>query len=68
MTKEDKMEYEIIKNTLIELNMRLQEVNENRKIQRKIKRSIDKKLKILNDKVKILDFRNSIGRIINYDN
>lgn len=68
MTKEDKMEYEIIKNTLIELNMRLQEVNENRKIQRKIKRSIDKKLKILNDKVKILDFRNCIGRIINYDN
>ena len=30
MTKEDKMEYEIIKNTLIELNMKLQEVNENR--------------------------------------
>ncbi len=29
MTKEDKIEYEIIKNTLIELNMRLQEVNEN---------------------------------------
>ena len=37
MTKEDKMEYEIIKNTLIELNMRLQEVNENRKIQRKLR-------------------------------
>ena len=48
--------------------MKLQEVNENRKIQRKIKRSIDKKLKSLNDKVKILDFRNGIGRIINYDN
>ena len=55
MTKEDKIEYEIIKNTLIELNMKLQEVNENRKIQRKIKRSIDKKLKSLNDKVKILE-------------
>ena len=68
MTKEDKMEYEIIKNTLIELNMKLQEVNENRKVQRKIKRSIDKKLKSLNDKVKILDFRNGIGSIINYDN
>ena len=68
MTKEDKIEYEIIKNTLIELNMKLQEVNENRKIQRKIKRSIDKKLKSLNDKVKIWDFRNGIGRIINYDN
>ena len=68
MTKEDKMEYEIIKNTLIELNMKLQEVNENRKVQRKIKRSIDKKLKSLNDKVKILDFINGIGRIINYDN
>ena len=67
MTKEDKMEYEIIKNTLIELNMKLQEVNENRKVQRKIKRSIDKKLKSLNDKVKILDFRNGIGTIINYD-
>ena len=68
MTKEDKIEYEIIKNTLIELNMKLQEVNENRKNQRKINRSIDKKLKSLNDKVKILDFRNGIGRIINYDN
>ena len=68
MTKEDKIEYEIIKNTLIELNMKLQEVNENRKVQRKIKRSIDKKLKSLNDKVKILDFRNGIVRIINYDN
>lgn len=68
MTREDRMEYEIIKNTLIELNMKLQEVNENRKVQRKIKKSIDKKLKSLNDKVKILDFRNGIGMIINYDN
>ena len=39
MTREDRMEYEIIKNTLIELNMKLQEVNENRKVQRKIKKS-----------------------------
>lgn len=68
MTREDRMEYEIIKNTLIELNIKLQEVNENRKAQRKIKKSIDKKLKSLNVKVKILDFRNGIGRIINYDN
>lgn len=39
MTREDRMEYEIIKNILIELNMKLQEVNENRKVQRKIKKS-----------------------------
>ena len=28
----------------------------------------NEKLRSLNDKVKILDFRNGIGRIINYDN
>ena len=37
MTKEDKIEYEIIKNTLIELNMRLQEVNGTERFNEKLR-------------------------------
>jgi len=60
MTKEDKERYEIIKEDLIVLNIRLHQVKLKRKEQRKIKKIIDKQMEDLDKEIRDLNFKYKI--------
>ena len=60
MTKEDKERYEIIKEDLIVLNIRLHQVKLKRKEQRHIKKIVDKQMEDLDKEIRDLNIKYKI--------